>query len=48
MNGRLKFQVWSESQHYWRTAYVLITLLHENLIMMKAHGMHVRIGSECR
>lgn len=48
MNGRLKFQVWSEQFQRWKTAYVLITLLHENLIMMKVHGMKVRVGSECR
>lgn len=46
--ARLKFQVWSDTQKRWRTAYVLVTMLHENLIMMKAHGMKVRVGSECR
>jgi hypothetical protein len=48
MNGRLKFQLWNERKGYWVTAYCLITMLHENLIMMKAHGFKVRVGSQCR
>jgi hypothetical protein len=48
MNGRLKFQVWSDVQQRWKTAHCLITMLHENLIMMKAHGFKVRVGSQCR
>ena len=48
MKGRLKFQVWSEHFQRWKTAYVLVTLLHENLIHMRAHGFKVRVGSECR
>jgi hypothetical protein len=45
---RLKFQVWSEKFGRWKTVYVLVTMLHENLIHMKAHGLKVRVGSECR
>lgn len=45
---RLKFQIWNEKKQYWATAYVLITMLHENLLMMKAHGIKVRVGSACR
>jgi hypothetical protein len=48
MKGRLKFQAWSEAQQRWKTTYCLITMLHENLIMMKAHGIKVRVGSACR
>jgi len=44
MKGRLKLQVWSTEFKRWKTAHVLITMLHENLIMMKAHGMTVRVG----
>lgn len=43
MNGRLKLQVLNDKGR-WRTAYVLITMLHENLIMLKAHGFKVRIN----
>jgi hypothetical protein len=42
--SRLKLQVWSERQHVWRTAYCLVTVLHENLIMLKAFGFRVRVG----
>jgi hypothetical protein len=45
---RLKLQVWSDAQQRWRTARVLVTMLHENLIHMKAYGFKVRVGSECR
>ena len=41
---RVKFQVWSESKHRWRTAYCLVTMLHENLIHMRAFGIPVRVG----
>ena len=41
---RLKFQVWSDVQQRWKTAYCLVTTLHENLIMMKAHGLKVRVN----
>lgn len=44
MKGRLKFQVWSERFQQWKTAYVLVTLLHENLIHMKAYGFKVHVG----
>jgi hypothetical protein len=45
---RLKLQVWSEHFRRWKTAHVLITMLHENLIHMKAHGLKVRVGSQCK
>jgi len=45
---RLKFQVWSDTRRRWKTAYCLITMLHENLLMMKVHGIKVRVGSACR
>jgi len=45
---RLKFQVWSDAQGRWKTAYCLITMLHENLIFMKAFGIKVRVGGECK
>jgi hypothetical protein len=48
MNGRLKIQVWSERLQQWKTAYCLITMLHENLILMKAFRFKVRVGSECK
>ena len=48
MNGRLKFQVWSDAGQRWKTAYCLITMLHENLIHMKAFGIEACVGSECR
>jgi hypothetical protein len=48
VKGRLKFQIWSDKFQTWKTTYVLVTMLHENLIMMKAHGMKVRVGSECQ
>ena len=41
---RLKFQVWSDVQQRWKTAFCLVTMLHENLIMMKAHGLKVRVN----
>lgn len=44
---RVKFQVWSEEKHAWRTTYCLITMLHENLIHMKAFGIPARVGG-CR
>lgn len=44
MRGRLKLQVWSEKNQKWRTVYVLITMLHENLIHLKAFGFKVRVG----
>jgi hypothetical protein len=45
---RLKFQVWSDTQQRWRTAHCLITMLHENLILMNARGIKTRVGSACR
>jgi hypothetical protein len=44
VKGRLKLQVWSTEHQRWRTAYVLITRLHENLIHLKAFGIRYRIG----
>lgn len=41
---RVRLQVWSESGGRWRTAYCLITMLHENLIHLKAFGFRVRVG----
>lgn len=43
MNGRIKFQVWSTDQHRWKSCYVLINMLHSNLLMMRAHGFKVRV-----
>lgn len=43
MKGRPKLQVQND-KGYWRTAYVLITMLHENLILLKAYGFKVRVG----
>ena len=44
MRGRLKLEVWSDTLQRWTTAYCLITLLHENLIHLKAYGFRVRVG----
>ena len=41
---RVKFQVWSETKSQWRTGYCLVTMLHENLIHMKAFGIKIRVG----
>jgi hypothetical protein len=41
---RLKLQVWSTTQQRWKTAYCLVTMLHENLIHLKAFGFKVRVG----
>lgn len=41
---RVKFEVWSEAKQQWRTAYCLITMLHENLIHMKSFGFKVRVN----
>lgn len=43
MNGRVKLQVQNERGR-WRTAYCLVTMLHENLIHLKAFGFKVRVG----
>lgn len=43
MNGRVKLQVQNDKGH-WRTAWCLITLLHENLIHLKAFGFKARVG----
>jgi hypothetical protein len=40
---RVKFQV-QRTDGRWRTAYCLVTMLHENLIHMKAYGFKVRVG----
>lgn len=45
MNNRVKFQVWSERQQRWRTAYVPIPMLHGNLLLMRIHGLKVRVVS---
>ena len=45
---RLKFQVWNDTSKSWKTAYCLVTMLHENLIFMKAFGIKVRVGSQCK
>ncbi len=44
MKGRVKFEVWNEAKQYWAPSYCLITMLHENLIHMKAFGIKVRVG----
>ncbi len=44
---RIKLQVWSDVQQRWRSAYCLVTMLHENLILLKAFGITFRVGSEC-
>lgn len=41
---RVRLQVWSETQQRWRQALCLVTMLHENLIHLKAYGFKVRIG----
>jgi hypothetical protein len=48
MSGRIKLQVWGDTSRRWKTAYCLITMLHENLIHMKAFGIKVRVGSQCK
>jgi len=40
---RLKLQVLNDKGQ-WRTAYCLITMLHENLILLKAFGLKVRVS----
>lgn len=46
MNGRIKFQVWSDAQQRWKSCYVLIAKLHSNLLMMRAHGFKVRVRDQ--
>ena len=41
---RLKLQVWSNEKRQWRTAYVLVTMLQENLIRLEAYGIKYRVG----
>lgn len=41
---RVKLEIWNEHRQYWAGAWCLITMLHENLIMMKAHGFKVRVN----
>lgn len=45
---RVKFEIWNEHKQYWAGAWCLITMLHENLIQMKAHGLRVRVGGRSR
>lgn len=44
MNSREKFQVWSDAQKYWRTAYCLPSMLFANLTLMKSYGLKVRVA----
>ena len=46
VNGRIKFQVWSEGQKRWRTVYVLGKQLRENVIALKGYGFKIRIGGD--
>lgn len=43
IGNRVKLQVQRDDGR-WRTAYCLITMLHENLILLKAYGFKVRVG----
>lgn len=45
MNGRIKFQVWSESQQRWRTVYVVPDKLRQNVILLSSYGFKSRVGS---
>ena len=42
MNGRHKFQVWSEAQRRWRTAYCKPELLTSNVVHFMALSFIVR------
>ena len=44
MNGRMKFQVWSESKQRWRTARCSVASLYANLTLMRMYGIKVRVG----
>lgn len=46
MNNRIKFQVWSDDQQRWKTAYVRVDMLYANLVLMRSHGLKVRIRQE--
>lgn len=47
MNGRVKFQVWSPEKQLWRTAYVRIGLLPQNVQLLVSYGFTVRVDG-CR
>lgn len=42
MNGRIKFQVWSETQQRWRTAYCKPELLTHNAGLFRIYNFRVR------
>jgi hypothetical protein len=42
MTGRIKFQVWSETQGRWRTAYCKPELLQQNYRLFTNYGFTVR------
>ena len=44
MKGRVKLEIWSENFQRWKSAYCLVTMLHENLIHLKEFGFTVRVG----
>ena len=48
MNGRIKFQVWSEDKSQWRTVYCLRSLFICNIIRMEEYGFKIRTGGDCR
>lgn len=42
MKGRVKFQVWSDVQKRWRTAYCRPELLFQNTYLFMSMGFKVR------
>ena len=46
VNGRIKFQVWSEGKKRWRTVYVRAEALRETVIALKGYGFKIRIGGD--
>lgn len=44
MHNRIKFQVWSDVQRRWRTAYVHPDKLQDNIEAMCALGYTVRVN----
>lgn len=45
MNRRIKFQVQREDGR-WRTVYVRVEQLRENVIAFKGYGFKIRIGGD--
>jgi hypothetical protein len=46
MNGRIKFQVWSDGQQRWRTVYVYADKLRDNVILLRSYGLKFRVGGD--